>query len=371
MQRHTIDPRADWESRVEELGFSFHTGEEPYWNEGAYYTFTAAEVDTLEAATNELHSLCLELVDRIVTSGRYEELGIPKAFLPLIEDSWKMDEQALYGRFDLCHIQGSAPKMYEYNADTPTSLFEAAVVQWHWLQDTWPEEDQFNSIHERLIARWQELEIDGRVHFACVHDHAEDFVTTVYLEDTAQQAGFATGRLFMKDIGWNGSRFVDLDNLPIRTLFKLYPWEWMIQETFGKHLRMRPWRMIEPAWKMILSNKALLPLLWEAFPNHPNLLPAYFTPEPLGDQYVTKPRFGREGNGIMLHAQGQSVGSAHTGNANDLIYQALCLPPRFDGQFAVIGSWVIGGESAGIGIRESPSPITGNTSRFVPHLFRA
>ncbi|MHA3772294.1 glutathionylspermidine synthase family protein [Verrucomicrobiota bacterium sgz303538] len=371
MKRHTITPRADWQSRVEALGFSFHTGDDVYWDESAYYEFTAAEVDILEAATNELHSLCLELVDRIITNGRYDKLGIPAAYIPLIEESWAADEPALYGRFDLCHIPGAAPKLYEYNADTPTSLLEAAVVQWHWLQDTWPEADQFNSIHERLIARWAEMQIRGRVHFACVKDHAEDFVTTVYLEDVAQQAGLATGRLFVNEIGWTGERFVDLHNWPIDTLFKLYPWEWLIDEPFSKHLLERPWRLIEPAWKMILSNKAILPLLWEAFPGHPNLLPAFFTPEPLGDKYASKPRHGREGAAVTLRARGESIGSAHDGDAAVPIYQQLCLPPKFGNNFAVIGSWVIGNESAGIGIRESASPITGNTSRFVPHLFRS
>jgi glutathionylspermidine synthase len=36
----------------------------------------------------------------------------------------------LYGRFDLAYRGDGPPKLLEYNADTPTALFEAAVVQW-------------------------------------------------------------------------------------------------------------------------------------------------------------------------------------------------------------------------------------------------
>jgi glutathionylspermidine synthase len=51
------------------------------------------------------------------------------------------------------------------------------------------------------------------------------------------------------------------------------------------------------------------------------------------------------------------------------IYQQYCAPPNFDGNYPVLGSWVIDGESAGIGIRESNTLVTGNFSRFVPHIF--
>ena len=50
----------------------------------------------------------------------------------------------------------------------------------------------------------------------------------------------------------------------------------MLREMFSTKLEDAGVRWLEPAWKSIISNKALLPLLWEMFPNHPNLLPAYF-----------------------------------------------------------------------------------------------
>ncbi len=359
MERLAIDPRPDWKEKVEKLGFRFHTAESLYWDESICYKFTAAEIDALEAATNELQRICLEAVQHVIDKNLFSSLHIPEACVPLIKNSWEREDLSLYGRFDLRYDGASPPKMYEYNADTPTSLLEASVIQWHWLEDTFPRHDQFNSIHEKLIARWKEAGIAGTVHFACVRDHIEDFATTVYMEDTAVQAGLQTKRLFMDEIGWNGRYFTDLEEQRINTLFKLYPWEWLIDEEFSPHLTGEPWRVAEPAWKMVLSNKAILPLLWEMFPGHPNLLPAYTTPEPLGGNYVKKPVLGREGANITMVANGREITTPGDYGDGDFIYQALTLPPAMNGFYPVIGSWIARDEAAGIGIRESNAlPVT-------------
>ena len=133
--------------------------------------------------------------------------------------------------------------------------------------------DQFNSIHEKLIEAWRGLRDGGNLtHFTCVRDHDEDRGTVDYLRDTAIQAGFETAFLFIDEIGWNGADFVDLDGRAITSLFKLYPWEWLMREEFARNIPRSRTQFIEPAWKMLLSNKAILPLLWEMAPNHPNLL---------------------------------------------------------------------------------------------------
>ena len=373
MERLLIEPRPDWRAKVEKLGLLFHTAEEPYWDESVCYRFTAGEIDVLEAATNELHRLCLEAVQHVIDRRLFARFRIPESYVPLILNSWEREDLSLYGRFDLCFDGEGPPRMYEYNADTPTSLLEASVVQWHWLQERWPQHDQFNSIHEKLIARWREsgLPPGGEVHFACVRDHLEDFATTVYLEDTALQGGLRTRRLFMDEIGWNGARFVDLQERPITHLFKLYPWEWLLREEYSPHLIGEPWRLIEPAWKMILSNKAILPLLWRLFPGHPNLLPAYTTAESLGGNYVRKPALGREGANVMVVARGRPVGEPTPGDygKGDFIYQSYLPPPEMGGYHPVVGSWMARDQAAGIGIRESAQAVTQNTSRFVPHFF--
>jgi glutathionylspermidine synthase len=187
--------------------------------------------------------------------------------------------------------------------------------------------------------------------------------------DTAVQAGLDVRHIFVEDIGWRDASFVDLKDELIPSLFKLYPWEWLIHEDFGKYLLKEPCAVIEPAWKMLLSNKGILPLLWEMFPDHPNLLPAYTSPEKLGSDYVEKPLLSREGANITIRSGLRNVSTEGEYGEEGFVYQQVCELPQFDGNFAVIGSWIIDGEAAGMGIREDTQPVTGNLSRFIPHFF--
>ena len=143
MQRLPIPARPDWRAHVErDLGFVFHTIDgAPYWDETAYYRFSAAEIDQIEDATIELERLSLELVDRVVQSGEeaLERLRIPRHAWEAIAGSWHAGEKNLYGRFDLTFDGKGPPRLLEYNADTPTALFEASVVQWDWLEATFPD----------------------------------------------------------------------------------------------------------------------------------------------------------------------------------------------------------------------------------------
>ena len=376
MRRIAIAPRDGWQSKVEQVGLVWHTGQQPYWDESAYYEFTAKEVDTLEAATNELEKMSLAAVQHVIDNHLYARMGIPPVAVPLIEKSWEAEPPALYGRFDLAYDGANPPKLLEYNADTPTSLLEAAVVQWYWLQDVFPEHDQFNSLHERLVALWKELVpyIPGRHIDFCSMDDIEDGITVTYLQETARQAGLETSQFPVGEIGWDGSRFVGPDDGALHCVFKLYPWEWMVTEEFGKHLDGSGTMWIEPAWKMVLSNKGILPILWKLFPRHPNLLESYFDSPALLMSWVKKPLLGREGSNITLHEPGSDRQTEGPYGQEGFIYQDYVKLQTFEGQHPVIGSWVIGHEegnaAAGMGVRESTDPITTNTSRFVPHLFR-
>jgi glutathionylspermidine synthase len=375
MRRVTCSPRDDWQKKVESAGLTWHSLEQPYWNESAYYEFTSAEIDTLEAATNELEKMTLAAAQHVIDNRLYSKMGIPEQAIPLIETSWEAEPPSLYGRFDLAYDGRNPPKLLEYNADTPTSLLEAAVIQWYWLQDVFPKRDQFNSIHERLVALWKELTpyLPGaRVDF-CSLDDAEDGMTVTYLQDTAQQAGLTASIFPIHEIGWNGEAFVGPDDEPLSAVFKLYPWEWMVREEFGKHIGKASTLWIEPAWKMLLSNKGILPVLWELYPRHPHLLEAHFDNPGLMMSWVKKPLLGREGANITLHQPGSEIHTDGDYGEEGFIYQELAPPALFDGMHTVLGSWTVGHEegnsAAGMGIRESDSPIIGNTSRFVPHLF--
>lgn len=351
------------------MGFLYHSAEEPYWNESACYEFHPREIDQLETATNVLQELCAEAVQTILDRDWFDRLKIPSREEKLIRSSWENDELSLYGRFDLAWDGQSPPKMLEYNADTPTSVFEAAIIQWEWVSDRHPRRKQFNSLHERLKARWPEVAgLSKRLHFLCMRDSVEDLTQTEYLRDVAHQAGFETEFLFIEDLGWNGRRFIDLEDRDVRQAFKLYPWEWLAREEFGQHLHESGLQLIEPAWKRVLSTKAILPILWELFPEHPNLLPAYFEPPSSGD-FVRKPMLSREGSRITVFKNGTDVlATDGPEECSNFIYQQYHELPKFDDRYVVIGSWIIGEESAGIGLREDVSLITRNLSQFVPHF---
>jgi glutathionylspermidine synthase len=375
MRRIAATPRPDWQQKVESVGLTWHSLDQPYWNEAAFYEFTSQEVDTLEAATNELEKMTLAAAQYVIDNKLYRRMGIPDAAVPLIESSWEAEPPSLYGRFDLAYDGTNPPKLLEYNADTPTSLLEAAVVQWYWLQDLHPKRDQFNSLHERLIALWKELTpyLPGsRIDF-CSMDDAEDGMTVTYLQDTAQQAGLTATIFPIDEIGWNGANFVGPDDEVLGAVFKLYPWEWMVHEDFGKHVGTASTIWVEPPWKMLLSNKGILPILWQLYPRHPYLLEASYDGPGLMMSWVKKPLLGREGANITLHSPGRDLETGGDYGEEGFVWQELAPIQPFDGMYPVLGSWVIGHEegnaAGGMGIRESDTPITGNTSRFVPHLF--
>ena len=409
MRRHPLTPRPDWQRKVEAVGLAFHTLDDgtPYWDESAAYEFTAAEIDTLEAAGNTLQQMCLAAAQHVIDERRYAELGIPASAIPAIEWAWDNEPPALYGRFDLMWNGNGSPKLLEYNADTPTSLLEAAVVQWDWLEKLLPslttashlgKPDQFNSIHDKLIAKWKDVTpyLKQPVYFAGV-DSPEDQLTLAYLRDTAQQADLTTLQMYMEEIGWNDERqaFLDPNEDPMLAVFKLYPWEVMLAEEFGQHAldTYQQMRWIEPIWKLLLSNKGILPILWQLYPNHELLLPAFLDeapvhpgawqpvvlpgtqpPPPLAPHglrdYIRKPLFSREGANITVVRNGTpvvSTGGPYTGCG---IVQALAPEAIFQGRHPVLGLWMVDQECCGLGIRESLGHITDNRSSFVPHYFR-
>jgi len=373
MERQLCTPRPDWQARVESQGLQFHTIDGlPYWDENAFYQFPSAEIDELEKATYALNDLCLKVIDHIFEKNRLAEFQVPPQYHAWLRQSWEQDESTVYGRFDFCYDGRSPPKLLEYNADTPTALLEAAVVQWFWMKDTHADADQFNSIHEKLLEFWPRLgpATQGPIHFASMRGHVEDLMTVTYLRDTAQQAGLDTVYLAVEDIGWNAARraFVDIQERPLRTAFKLYPWEWMLREQFGPRLLEYSVRWLEPPWKVLLSNKTILAVLWELFPECPYLLPTHS--EPKTDSYVRKPCQGREGANVLYVWNGETVQETD-GPYGDgpFVYQEAKSLPAFQGNYPVIGSWLVNGHACGIGIREDRGPITSNTSRFVPHFF--
>lgn len=400
MKRNVIEPRPNWSTQIEALGFDFyHIDGIPYWHEKAYYEFSASEIDVIEAAANEVHRLCLRAIERIVSQRLYPLMGIDPEIGKLITASWERHDPGVYGRFDFLYDGSGPPKLLEYNADTPSSLFEASIVQWNWREQVFPKADQFNSIHESLVRRWGDVLVGRWIDNGQGQNSAdmlyvttaeggvaakEDVHTTQYMGHLASEAGFKVKYLPIQAIGRSdegrGQFLTDMDEKPIRRLFKLYPWEWLWNDQPGwitGTLGHVEW--VEPMWKMLLSNKAILSFLWEMFPEHENLLPAYMDPAPFGDNtpYVVKPFLGREGanitirNGSKILAQTAGAYGTDTllpGNGT-MVYQGF-----FDGQtFGDIrpnlGVWMANDTACGMGVREDDGLVVSNGSRFVPHIF--
>ena len=371
MRRIACAPRPDWRTRLAALGVDLEFNPtSPYWREDACYAFDEGEIETLHDAAVEIERLVLAGVDHVVRTGRFAELGIGPELADLATRTWNQGQPSLYGRYDLRFDGQTAPKLLEYNADTPTALFEASVVQWHWLEDCYPGRDQFNSIHEALIALWTRWREDGRlarVHFSCM-DGDDDVLTTSYLQDTAYQAGIDVALMAVTDIGWDGRAFLDTQERRIGALFKLYPWDWLAREPFFAHLTASPMQVLEPAWRVIAASKGILPVLWELFPGHPNLLPASFDAAAIDGPTVLKPLFGREGANVVVSKGEGSFATPGDYAAMPTVCQAFAPLPSFDGWHPVMGLWMVAGVPHGLGIREDQSLVTGRKARFVPHL---
>ena len=387
MQRISIPQRPDLEQVAAEHGYDFKVDNGiPYWNDTAYYKFSLNQIENdLEAPVREIEGMCYEVLDRASADETLlQRLKIPQQFWDFIADSWRQKDKDLYGRLDFSYDGQGPAKLYEYNADTPTALYETAIFQWDWLCENsrigaLPEGcDQFAEIHEDLVEAFAGLEIPNRMHFACMWDIADDKDddrgTVDYLEECAIEAGLETRSLSLTDIGVDpNGKFTDLEDFQIETLFKLYPWEWIMEEEFSKFVIGSDAQFFEPPWKAILSNKGLLPLLWEMFEGHPNLIPSYFEGDAkastLSHKFVRKPLFSRRGQNIEIVAQTklQKQTDGPYG-AEGYIVQEFHSLPDFDGFFPVLGCWVVAGQPAGLGIREGRSLITTEEAHFVPHV---
>jgi glutathionylspermidine synthase len=425
MRRNVVEPRPNWARLVQSQGlvYSNSTSTDPggasnvYWPDDRYYSFTSAEIELLERAGKDVFDMCCEAADYLVDNPQVitDKMAIPAFALGQIIQSWEREPAwgSVYGRFDVCFggidhpdPRLRTPKFYEFNADTPTSLVEAATIQWLWLEQTGHGNDQFNSITEKLIEAWrrnmtlieQKLGHRPTVFFASSRDDlpGEDTMNTALMMDTAQQAGWRTKILFMEDIAVSAvdGRFYTRQGEHIDVIFKLYPWEFIVEEQFGQACFKDMERIgerneageyvggtvwIEAPYKMLWSNKAIFAVLWQLFKDDPRsewLLPTYFEREAPESfiNYARKPIFAREGADILLHEDGRVIQDATTGEygKEGHIVQELALLPAFEddqgtSHYPVVGLWYVDGDAAGIGIREDRTPITTNASTFVPH----
>ncbi len=372
MERVFLAPRPGYREKIEALGFDFHGD---YWREEACYRLSSNEVEMLETATAEAYRMYCDAVEYILNDQpEFMEriLQLPPEICERIRRSWDEDELSLYGRFDFLVDKSGVPRILEFNADTPTSLLEASVIQWQWKEDLFPASDQYNGIHEGLVQSWKDMFPAGsEIHFAGALDDHEDTGTLQYLASTAMEAGFSTRVLDMNSLDLRDGCFYDPSGERVKRCFKLYPWEWMVDESADGCLADVQW--VEPVWKLLMSNKAILKVLFDLFPDSPYVLPCYLS-RPESGLFCKKPVYSREGHNVSvleIRNWEERVRLAETEgdyNKGAYVYQEYVEPTAYSGRYPVIGSWVVGGEPAGIGIRENRTEITGNLSEFVPHI---
>ena len=349
-----------------------------------------AEAEAYYAAANVLYDMFVEAGQHVIDNRLYVELGIPGNLVELIEDSWDRDDLHLYGRFDLAGgLDGLPIKLIEFNADTPTSLFETSIVQWALLKSNGMDESrQFNNLHEmlqenfrRLITRDKPLDefaeryAREKLLFSSVDNLPEDERTVRYLQEVAHEAGLYTDFCYMHEAGFSADEGVfNKDSQLADFWFKLFPWEDIaadeleLTRMLTQGSKRGSTRILNPAYTLLFQSKGILKVLYDLYPDSPYLLPTDFKPLPDRPQ-VCKKLFGREGANVqLLDAEGNVM--AETGGPyahHKSVFQELATFARDeDGQSFQAGVFYVW-EACGLGFRRG-GEILNDTSKFVGHV---
>ncbi|KAF0111056.1 MAG: putative Glutathionylspermidine synthase [Rhodospirillaceae bacterium] len=382
MKRIPTVPRTDWRKDVSVYPYGLNAAAAAEgWDESVYYEFSAEEIDRIESTANETHEMIQETVRRAIEGYLLPLMGFAPETARRITSAWKALHAAsdsstgLFGRLDFAYDGHDSLKLVGACYDGPGGLFAASIVQWNWLEVCFPEADQFNGLHEGLVERWEKMAVGRRdrwgVHLSTATPDAVREGELAYLAATAEAAGLKTTTLAIQDIGWDGAHFVDLENHPIAWLLKLYPWEAMIAEQFGEHLARAGIPVLDPLGWMPASNHALLAMLWETYPEHPNLCQASLSEIPETSDILRRSLFGLERPAERLTREGRVVADTgpvrHAGG-----HVSLAWPPLFrqnDGG-AILNAWMVGDSCLGMTVRESRTPVGWSDAAIVPHLFK-
>jgi len=378
---------------LESLGFVWHTdSDESAYISNALVVISETEAEAYYEASNTLYDMFVEAAEHVVENNLFHEIGIPFNIVDVIKESWENDVHwHLYGRFDLAGgIDGQAIKLLEFNADTPTALFETAIVQWAMLkQNGLEEESQFNALYESLVDNFKrfvtleedvssfEEKYDGwNFLFTSVRGNAEEENTVKLLQHIANDAGYHTEFAYIDDIDFSAEEGIVYNNVPYELWFKLIPWEDIALEESDlaillTHIVKNQKAIIfNPAYTLLFQSKGLLKILWDLYPNHPLLLETSFEPLEATKQ-VEKPVFGREGGSVTIVDENNQKVLSEEGDydSHKMVYQAYTeLPTDSEGQSYQAGVFYAY-EACGLGFRKG-GKILNNMSKFVGHVVR-
>ena len=375
---------------LENIGFSWHTDEDG----SDYISDTLVCVKENEAnayyeASNELYEMFIAAAQNVIDNDRFDELGIPFNLVEAIKMSWENDVHwHLYGRFDFAGgLDGKPIKLLEFNADTPTALFESAILQWAILkQNNMDENHQFNNIYECLMENFKRLiTLDDdtslfqnyyqgwKILFSSIAGNKEEEITTKLLAYIANEAGFETNFSYVDEVEFSDEGIFK-DGINYEYWFKLIPWEDIAIEEgdlamlLTQIMRNQKAIILNPAYTLIFQSKGIMKILYELYPNHPLLLET--KDQPLtGKTYVKKPVFGREGANISI-VKGEQILKENEGSYvnNKFIYQEYVELNSHENEFYQAGVF-FAYEGCGLGFRKG-GMILDNSSKFVGHIIK-
>ena len=378
---------------LESLGFVWHTdSDETSYISDELVILSEAEAEAYYEATNALYDMYVEAAEHVVENNLFHEIGIPFNLVDVIKESWESDVHwHLYGRFDLAGgVNGKPIKLLEFNADTPTALFETAIVQWAILkQNNLEEESQFNGLYEALVDNFKRLvtleedvstfeeRYDGwNFLFTSVKGNSEEENTVKLLQHIATEAGFQTEFAYIDDIEFSPEDGILYQDKNYELWFKLIPWEDIALEEsdlamlLTNIIKNQKAIIFNPAYTLLFQSKGLLKILWDLYPNHPLLLESSF--EPLeGTKQVKKPVFGREGGSVSIIDEKSNDIEAVPGDYDNhkMVYQSYTeLATDTQGHSYQAGVFYAY-EACGLGFRKG-GKILNNMSKFVGHLVK-
>jgi len=378
---------------LESLGFVWHTDrDDTSYISDELVVISKHEAEAYYKATNELYDMVVEAAEHVVENNLFHEIGIPFNLIEIIKESWENDiHWHLYGRFDLAGgVDGKPIKLLEFNADTPTALFETAIIQWAMLKKNGLEEEsQFNTLYESLVNNFKRLvtleedvsdfeeRYDGwSFLFSSVKGNSEEENTVRLLQHIATEAGYKTEFAYIDDIEFSQEDGILYDNKHYELWFKLIPWEDIALEEsdltmlLTNIIKNQKALIFNPAYTLLFQSKGLLKILWDLYPNHPLLLESSF--EPLKrEKQVKKPVFGREGGSVSILDEEANTVECVEGDYDNhkMVYQAYTeLPTDTQDQCYQAGVFYVY-EACGLGFRKG-GKILDNGSKFVGHIVK-
>ena len=392
MKLEKIKPLND--AYLESIGFVWHTdSDNSSYVSDEIVVVSEDEANAYYEATNELYDMFAQTGQYVVDNDLFHELNIPFNLVEIIKESWQNDVHwHLYSRFDLAGgIDGKPIKLIEFNADTPTSLFETAIIQWAMLKaNGLDESSQFNNLYEALkdnfkriitldsdIEKFEEYysNLGWKILFSSISSSAEDINTTKLLEHIASEAGFNTDFEFIENVQFSDEGIFKDDEL-FEFWFKLIPWENIaIEESelaliLTEIIKEKKAIIFNPAYTLMFQSKGFMKILWDLYPNHPLLLETSFEPL-VGKKQVEKRCFGREGANVKIINADQSIEEETSGEyeGHKAVYQEYVEFPKDSNGNSYQAGVFYAYEACGLGFRKG-GKILNNMSKFVGHIVK-